>query len=257
MSTCVNTIKWLFWMLVVTFALTYVISINVENHFISINSKWISNDFLFAIAGGAFASLLIVLICEIVKYRQQKFITETALFTNLGTLYGQILIIKNNCKRVFNSQEIVSEGLIQSHYAATLVDNINGIDYAPLYNNKTREILNQFKLEKHFALKSAIDSFIFFRIAIGEDKISSIKQGKGENVGADAPNVNKVLNKIISQTSTILIYLDQIISQIDDEFGNRYNWQQLKKSMSNYQKSYVPQELSDYLKEDVVIFKEV
>ena len=241
-------------MLVVTFVLTYVISLNVENHFIPISSRWLSNEFLFTIVGGAFASLLVVLICEIIKYRQQKFIAENALFTYLSHLYGQFLIIQNNCKRALNSQDIVADNLIQSNYAAMLVDNINGIDYTPLCSNKIVKILNQFKKDKHTAFKSVITDFIFFRIAIGEDKISSMRLGNSENVRPDAPNVNKVLNKVICQTSTILIYLDQIISQIDDEFGNRYNWQQLKKSMSDYQKSYVPQELEDYLKGNIVVF---
>ena len=238
----------------ITFALTYVISLNMEIHFVSINSRWLSNEFPFAIVGGAFASLLVVLICEIIKYRQQKFIAENALFTYLSHLYGQFLIIQNNCKRALNSQDIIADNLIQSNYAAMLVDNINGIDYTPLCSNKVVEILNQFKKDKHMAFKSVITDFIFFRIAIGEDKISSMRLGNSENVRPDAPNVNKVLNKVICQTSTILLYLDQIISQIDDELGNRYNWQQLKKSMSDYQKSYVPQELEDYLKENIVVF---
>lgn len=254
MGICVNTIKRLFRMLVVTFVLTYVISLNVENHFIPISSRWLSNGFLFTIVGGAFASLLVVLICEIIKYRQLKLTVENTIFTNLYNLYGQFLIIKNNCKRALNSQDIVSDNLIQSNYAAMLVDNINGIDYTPLCNNKIVKILNYFKVDKHMAFKSVITDFIFFRIAIGEDKISLMKQGKGANVRSDAPNVNKVLNKIICQTSTILTYLDQILLQIDDELKNRYNWQQLRKSMNDYQKSYVPQELPDYLKEDIVVF---
>ena len=61
MSISVKTIKLLLWILLGVFALTYLISLNIENHFVVANLKWLSNDFLFAIAGGAFASLAIVL----------------------------------------------------------------------------------------------------------------------------------------------------------------------------------------------------
>ena len=241
-------------MLIITFALTYVISFNMENHFYIYDSEWLSNDFLFAISGGAFASLLIVLICEIIKYRQLKFMAENTLFTHLSHLYGQFLIIQNNCKRALNSQDIIANNLIQSNYAAMLIDNINGIDYTPFCSNKIVRILNQFKAGKHLAFKSVVADFIFFRIAIGEDKISLMRQGKGENVRSDAPNVNKVLNKIICQTSMILIYLDQIISQIDDELKNRFNWQQLKVSVDNDIETFVPQDLADYLEKDIIVF---
>ena len=65
----------------------------MENHFVVADTKWLSNEFLFAIAGGAFASLVIVLVCEIIKYKQIKFATEATLFSNLANLYGQFLII--------------------------------------------------------------------------------------------------------------------------------------------------------------------
>lgn len=64
MSASVNTIKRLLWVLLGVFALTYIISLNIENHFVAVNTKWLSNVFLFAIVGGAFASLVIVLVCE-------------------------------------------------------------------------------------------------------------------------------------------------------------------------------------------------
>lgn len=244
MSTCVNTIKWLFGALIITFIFTYVISLNMENHFYIYDSEWLSNDFLFAISGGAFASLLIVLICEIIKYRQLKFTAENALLKNLATLYGQFLIIKNDCKRALNSQEIVADKLIQSNYAAMYVENINEIDYTPLCSNKIVKILNQFKKDKYLAFRSVFADFVFFRIAI-------VKDG---NVEFDTPNVNKVLNKIISQTSTILIYLDNIISQIDNELKNGYKWQQMGISLNSDIETFVPQDLADYLKKDIIVF---
>lgn len=257
MSTSVNTIKWLLGVLLGVIILTYLISLNMENHFVIVNTRWLSNNFLFAIAGGALASLLIVLVCEIIRYRQLKLATEAVLFSNMGNLYGQFLIIRSSCKRVLNNHALVADNLIQpiSNSAAMFADSINSIDYTPLCNkNKINEIIAQFKSEKYQILKSVLTSFIYYQIAIHEDEIFLKKQGIQGGVTSDSPNVNQALNKVINQSTTILTYLDQIISQFDNELGNRYNWLNVKQSMNIYQENFIEQHLDDYLKEDVIVF---
>ena len=257
MSTSVNTIKWLLGVLLGVIILTYLISLNMENHFVIVNTRWLSNNFLFAIAGGALASLLIVLVCEIIRYRQLKLATEAVLFSNMGNLYGQFLIIRSSCKRVLNNHALVADNLIQpiSNSAAMFADSINSIDYTPLCNkNKINEIIAQFKSEKYQVLKSVLTSFIYYQIAIHEDEIILKKQGIQGGVTSDSPNVNQALNKVINQSTTILTYLDQIISQFDNELGNRYNWLNMKQSMNTYQENFIEQHLDDYLKEDVIVF---
>lgn len=257
MSVSVNTIKRLMAVLIGVFAITYFISLNMENHYIILNTKWLSNDFLFAISGGTFASLVVVLVCEIIKYRQIKIATEGALFSYLANLYGQFLIIKGNCTRTLKSHNIVSDNLIQStcDNSMMLVDYINGIDYSPYCkNNIIKDILDQFKKEKYSTLKNVLISFANLRIAIREDSIILLQQGKRDIVTSDCRNTQGTLNKIKSQTSTILIYLDQIISQIDNGLQNKYNWQSLKKTMDTYQDNLETKTLADYMNEDLVVF---
>ena len=257
MSTNVSTIKRLLWILLGISILTYLISINMENHFISVNSKWLSNDFLFAIAVGIFASLVIVLICEIIHYKQMKIAVENAMLMYFGNLYGQFLIIRSTCHRALNSKEIVSDNLIlpTCNNASMIADSIQGIDYTLFCkNNKANQIWVKFKSDKYFPLKNVIISFAFLRIAIWEDGKVLLSQGIQNIVTSDCPNTNKTLNKIVSQSTTILTYLDQIILQMDDALGNRYNWQNIKQSLNTYQDNYIGQQLDDYLKEDVVVF---
>lgn len=257
MSTSVNTIKRLLWILSGMFILTYLISLNIENHFVIADTKWLSNDFLFAIAGGAFASLVIVLVCEFIRYRHLKLVTEAALFSNLGNLYGQFLIIRSNCKRVLNNHVLVADNLIQPtcNNAIMLADFINGTDNTPFCNkNKIKDILIQYKADKYQTMKSVLFSFINLQIAIHTDKIALLKQNNNCGVTSDHPNVNRTLNKVISQTTTILTYLDQILSQIDNDLGNRYHWQDVKQKLNTYQKNFIEQTFEDYLKEDVVVF---
>lgn len=257
MSSSVNTIKRLLWILLGVSILTYLISINMENHFVSVDSKWLSNDFLFAIAVGIFASLVIVLICEIIHYKQMKIAVENALLMYFGNLYGQFLIIRSTCHRALNSKEIVSDNLIlpTCSNASMVADSIQGIDYTLFCKkNKANQIWGKFKSDKHLALKNVLISFAFLRIAIWEDGKMLLSQGFQNLVTSECPNTNKALNKIVSQSTTILTYLDQTISQMDNALRNRYNWQIVKQSLNTYQDNYIGQTLDDYLKEDVVVF---
>lgn len=257
MSTSVNTIKRLMWVLIGVLIVTYLISLNMGNHFIAFNVKWISNDFLFAIAGGTFASLIVVLVCELIKYRQLKLATENALFVYLGSLYGQFLIIRSNCKRALNSMSIVSDNMIQStcDNATIVVDSINGIDYTLIRKtNKARDLLNEFKANKYLAIKNVLINFAYLKMAIWEDGKTLIPQGKQNLVTSDCPNTYKVLNKVVSQSTTILTYLDQVITQMDNELGNKYQWQNKRQALNTYQDNYISQQLEDYIKEDVIVF---
>lgn len=258
MNVNVKTIKMSLWILLGVFTLTYLVSLNIENHFVVANLKWLSNDFLFAIAGGAFASLVIVLVCEVIKYRQLKFATEGALFSYLGNLYGQFLIIRGNSKRTLNGHDLVPDNLIQStcDSAMMLADFIYRIDYTTLCRkNNVSGILSKFKAEKYFLLKNVLISFSYLRIAIREDSRMLLQQGKRDVVTSDCPHVKDTLNKVIAQTSTILTYLDQIISQMDEGLDNRYNWHNLRKALNTYQDNFETQTLADYMNEDLIVFQ--
>ena len=257
MSVSVNTIKWLLKILLGVLVITYLISLNMVSGYIILNTKWLSNEFFFVIAGGIFASLVVVLVCEIIKYRQIKIATEWTLFSCLVNLYGQFLIIKGNCKMTLKSYSIVPDNLIQSlcDNSMMIVDNINGIDYTPYRkNNKVRDILAQFKTEKYLILKNVLISFTNLRIAIRDDSIILLQKKECGNVTSDCSNTKDALSKIVNQTSTILTYLDQIISQLDNELQNKYNWQNLKETMNIYQNNFKTKTLNDYLKEDIVVF---
>ena len=66
MSTSIKVIHFTKTMSILLGIITYIISLNISYGWFDI--KWISNSFLLTIIGGAFASMLVVLICEIQKY---------------------------------------------------------------------------------------------------------------------------------------------------------------------------------------------
>ena len=115
-------------------------------------------------------------------------------------------------------------------------------------------MLNEFKVNKYLAIKNVLINFAYLKMAIWEDGKVLISQGKQNLVTSDCSNTNKVLNKVVSQSTTILTYLDQIITQIDNELGNKYQWQNKKQALNIYQNNYIGQQLDDYIKEDVIVF---
>ncbi len=171
--------------------------------------------------------------------------------------YSQLLLGFLQVLLLFLFVEIVSDNLIQSicNNANTIADSIQGTDYTIICkSNKANQFLTQFKSDKYLALKSILTNFAFLRIAIWEDGKVLLSQGKQNLVTSECVNTNKALNKIVSQSTTILTYLDQIILQLDDALGNRYNWREKKQSLNIYQNYYIVQQLDDFLKEDVVVF---
>ena len=73
---------------------------------ISFECKWFSNEFLFVIFSGAFASSLVVLISEIFGYRQLKKALENELYSHTVCLYAAAKVAKNTMTAVIENKEI-------------------------------------------------------------------------------------------------------------------------------------------------------
>ena len=96
MSSCKKTIRFTAIVSMILLGLTYLITVNNETHYIACNSPWISSSFLLTFFGGAFASMTVVLLCEVSKYWQAKRGAETYLFSHLYYLFGQLQILSHS-----------------------------------------------------------------------------------------------------------------------------------------------------------------
>ncbi len=242
MELCTNTIKKLSIATVMTFFMTYLISLNIENSFIIFNTKWLSFNFIFTITSGAFVSLLIVLICEYIKYLHLKRNAEIAIVLKLANLFGQILIIKYTCKRALHSHGIANKYLIQStcNNISIITDDISGIDYTPFFekSNRIKTILNKYLPKISNSTKTFPKDSYEFQLAITEEELSLLQQHKEEIITYDAAKVRNELICIINKTLPILNDLDIVLSQIDKNCDNRYHWQSVKESLYTYQDNY-------------------
>lgn len=96
MSTSIKVIKFTSILSIIFLVITYLITVNIESGFIQLNTIWISNNFLLTVFGGAFASILVVLFCEINKYLIDKKNVETQLFHQALYLYQAIFLMQHN-----------------------------------------------------------------------------------------------------------------------------------------------------------------
>ena len=258
MKTCIDTIKFVLVLSGAFMLLAYSISLNIENKFLNLDVFWLSNEFAFAIAGGSFASLLVILACELQKYFLLKRQTEDCIYNQLCALYTQITIIHYNTKRHLNElnisvpytliDEVANRGLL-------CLNNLASIDYTTFPKNNTiKESLDLYNGNEGMCIRSFLQNSIFLKIAINEDKMNMLRRRRDEIVTSSSPNTNLTLKKILDDSSAVLTLIEDSIDAIDKECKNRYHWNDVKRNIISYEEHFVSIDLDSYLKLPTIHF---
>lgn len=259
MRTSIITIKYVLLLSVVFLLLAYTISLNEENKFLILNTPWFSNDFAFAIAGGALASLLVILVCELQKYFLLKRQTEDAIYIQLFGLYKQITIIYYNTRRQLSEKELpIPSNLIDgiANSGQLFLSNLSSIDYTTLGKHKViKETLNQYKGKKGGEIRSFLQGCIFLPMAIKEDRIEMLKQGIDELPNSSSPKTNLTLKKINRNSSIVLSFIEKSLDSIDKDCENRYHWNELKRSIISTEENFISTSLETYLEHPTINFE--
>lgn len=116
---------------IVFMGIAYAISVNMEIGIWSINSNYISNNFLFTCFSGAFASILVLLATEIYRFRQNRNNFEQFLFSQLSYLYGQLQIAHNNIIKLLNKPEPIPNNLLNqlAYTINQITPSLRSLDY--------------------------------------------------------------------------------------------------------------------------------
>lgn len=231
MRSNIKTIKVTAWLSLLLIAITYLISIRKVLGVQEL--ECLPDTFLLAVFGGTFASMLVVLICEISKYFQNRESTETYLFSHLYYLYGQLQIIKKNIDFLSQQKDRIHEDaltrLITNSEAE--MNTIFFADYIPFrknnavftektnYNTKVYPIIQQF-----------LQDCRLLKMAVLTDKITITQREMGNHIGADN-NADLVLIKLSEQIREPLSLIDELLTKIDQLCHGRYNWAQVRDDM--------------------------
>ena len=91
-------------------------------------------------------------------------------------------------------------------------------------------------------------------MAINEDKIDNLKQGRDEMVKSISPKANLVLQKIYKDSSVVLTFIEESLDSIDLECKNRYHWKEMKRSVISSEENFNSADLDSFLELPVIKF---
>lgn len=240
MNGSVKIIKFAAGMSILFLVLTYFITLNIENHIVKLNTRWISNNFALTIFGGAFASMVVVLLCEVQKYITIKVSIEKYMFYQALYLYQALFLMKQN---IFdyqkNTEAIVPKNLLDEtiRMIQSEIFALQGVDYTPFYK-KSHLLATHQKF-----CKQTISDITPIMLGCNELRIAIIKTQMGyyeqnianRGVTATSGPVKSVLSAQLKRVSRALESVNAYLENIDKYCGYRYDWvEQREQIHSNY-----------------------
>ena len=239
MTQLKHTIIFLVILGILCFVISYAISINVETGLYVINSRFLSNNFLFTCFSGAFASILVLIATEIYRFIETKKSIEQFLFSQLAFIYGQLQIANVNITNILNSKGLVPDNLLSSlsNTIKQITPSLRSLDYNPFFSSShsraIKRILTRLFSTEIIQLDSLASDCIYLPMAICTDKSNILSKGESNTITSISPNTQRVLsvlnNEIIRLTSLILIDLTEINTACD----NAFHWNDVEKKLSD------------------------
>lgn len=197
--------------------------------------NWISNDFLFVIFSGAFASSLVVLISEIFGYRQLKKDLENELYSHAVCLYAAAKVAKNTMAAVVENTEIhVVPDMLdeQQHQISAALNRIFSSDYVTFCKKQELSVaLTAFK-GKYSSYMAMMRECIYLRMSINQTKIDELAKNPCFNgpVNTTYPLVLKTAQILQKHFDTIINDCEELLDKID--YSGRFKWKANKEKVS-------------------------
>ena len=240
MRGSVKVIKFTATMSILFLALTYFTTVNIEAHIFELNTIWLSNNLALTVFGGVFASMLVVLICEVQKYITAKASVEEYIFYQALYLYQALFLMQQSiCDYQKNTEAHVPDNLLDetSQMIQSEIFALQSADYAPF---KQKNLL--LTIHQKFCRKTAIEfqpisnGSNAVKIAINTVKINYLKKHNSNRMvtSVDEP-LQTVLSIQLGRVSDALEKVDEYLKDIDKYCNQRYDWERQRKQIhSNY-----------------------
>lgn len=239
MSTSIKVIKFTSILSAIFLVITYLITVNIESNFISLNTIWISNNFLLTVFGGVFASTFVVLFCEINKYLIDKKNTENQLFFQTLYLYQALFFMLHNILDFRSHPDTqIPENVFDNttQMIKSQVFFLRSVDYSCFRKkNAIEKRLFSFKKETFQEFTPIENSVNLIRCAILEERIDNLKQNKNmpDHITSSNTRVAKVLSDQIGNLVPLLEEIGEFLKTIDDNCDNRYDWRKIREMTQN------------------------
>lgn len=239
-----ESIKVIIWCSIVStvfLILTYAVTVNTEAHFVVLDSVWISNDFLITLFGGVFASMLVVLLCEIQKYLSSKRRTEQYLFYQSLYLYQALVQTRIFIEDYLSHEEWILPDNLFDESVRKIQCQLNAIqttDYATFKHGENSLMVEhgRFCVDVLPKLQPILQCGNRLRISINEAKIEYLQKQIDTSVyifrnlliTSKTTPVNKVLQEEKKNISSYEVMVDSYITNVDEYCNKRFKWESLK-----------------------------
>lgn len=196
--------------------------------------KWLSNDFLIAVFGGAFASSVVVLLNEIFSYHQYKRNMEDQLYYNAIFLLTNAIVARNTLNSMLeNPDKEIVENLLENQKCTMLVSlrTICNIDYVTFCKKQKLFTELQIFKSKYYEYEKLITNITYLNLAIDKTKLNELEQNPYINVRVKASYdlIKKTIEGVKADIETIVEVCDRLMQIID--YSGRYRWEENKDKM--------------------------
>lgn len=221
--------------------LTYLVTLNIEIGFFQPNWYWMSNNFALTICGGAFASFLVVILCEIQKYVSNKATYENFLFYQTMYLYIELFLLDRNIEEYIScKEEPISDNMMDMRIqkARNCVSAIQSVEYITFRKKNNLSIaFCTFCTDELAKVNSFFETANYLKIAVIKTRISNLENDQNKKVitSSDAL-LEKTLSGIHSVLHPILSDISKHLQLVDKYCNNRFDWE---KQSDKINKSYI------------------
>lgn len=255
MKSSIEIVKFTFKLSLLFGIITYLITVNIETNFFSLNTIWISNNFVLTICGGIVASFLVVLLGEIQKYHSTKISSESYLFYHAFYLYSALFLMQQNIlEYAKNTNEVIPENLLdmRTQMAQSELIALQNTEYVTFISKNSITLAHQnFCTEVVVRVKSVLDSGINLRIAINVAKRGNLKYYQEARYITSANKaVCSTLIILHRNIASVLKEIDKYLLTIDHSCKSRFNWPTMRTTLQeNYVSIFKAGNFEDFLKQ--------
>ncbi len=226
----VKTIRFTGIVSVILLLITYAITVNIEVGFVRINSIWMSNNFALTACGGAFASMLVVLVCEIQKYFCVKRQTEDDLFRHMGLLWSYVAAMKKNINFCLsNPEQRITYGFLEGSCASIEHESncSQEIEYYTMIHSKglyEKQLVFKGFLSRYTVNIQNVHAHV--SIAMNQDQIDNLQAyGVEKPITALSTRTNVALKESLCKIDSYLDVIDRQLVLLDETCKKRYQWE--------------------------------
>lgn len=196
--------------------------------------KVLSNDFLIAVFGGAFASSLVVFLNEIFSFHQYKRNMEDHLYSNALFIFVNAIVARNTLNNLLEEpHKPVIENIIENQKFIMLssLRAICSIDYTTFCKKQNLFRKLQELKSKYYDYEKIITNITYLDLAINETKLCESQKGIniGVQINASYDLIKRTIEAVKVDIETIIGVCEELMQMIG--YSERYLWKENKKKI--------------------------